>query len=109
MPIARRWRAVATPEGAAAYVRYFDGTLRAQLAALPGFRGALILVASANTQSRPEARIEVITQWSSMDAVRGFAGERAETAVVEPEARALLVSWDDQVEHVPIALDTRDL
>jgi hypothetical protein len=44
-----------------------------------------------------------------MDAVRGFAGERAETAVVEPEARALLVSWDDQVEHVPIALDTRDL
>ncbi|HEY1811892.1 MAG TPA: hypothetical protein VGG74_06015 [Kofleriaceae bacterium] len=104
MTIARRWRAVATPDGAAAYVRYFDGTLRAQLAALPGFRGALILVAEA----RAQARIEVITQWSSMDAVHRFAGERAETAVVEPEARALLVSWDEQVEHVPIALDTRD-
>jgi hypothetical protein len=101
--IARRWRAVATHEGETAYVRYFDGTLRAHLAALAGFRGALILTTPRGAQTQ----IEVITQWASMDAVRGFAGDAPSAAVVEPEARALLVSWDDQVEHAPIALAIR--
>ena len=43
-----------------------------------------------------------------MDAIRKFAGERAESAVVEPEARAVLDEFDDFVRHYEITHATRD-
>lgn len=50
--------------------------------------------------------IAVETRWESMDAVRGFAGEAVERAVVEPEARAFLRAFDEQVTHAEVAVDT---
>jgi hypothetical protein len=43
-----------------------------------------------------------------MDSVRGFAGSAPERAVVEEEARALLLSFEATVQHDEIALDTRE-
>jgi hypothetical protein len=37
-----------------------------------------------------------------MEAVRKFAGKELERAVVEPEARAALTSFDDFVTHFEI-------
>lgn len=34
--------------------------------------------------------------------VRAFAGEQPEVAVVEPEARAVLVRFDDTVSHYEV-------
>ena len=34
--------------------------------------------------------------------VRRYAGDRLETAVVEPEARAVLVRFDDTVKHYEV-------
>lgn len=98
--IARTWRALATRQGADAYVRYFDQTLRPELAALAGYRGAVVL-----RQDGDQTRIVVITRWASLDAVRAFAGDAVMRAVVEPEARALLLSFDDSVEHFEVVLD----
>jgi heme-degrading monooxygenase HmoA len=101
MAIARTWSARATREGAAAYVRYFRGTLAPGLAGLDGYLGATIL-----EHDRGElTELVVITRWRSLDAIRGFAGDDHERAVVEPEARALLASFDDRVEHHAIVLD----
>ena len=47
----------------------------------------------------------MVTRWTSIEAIRGFAGEDLERAVVEPEARALLVSFDERVQHRTIVLD----
>jgi len=44
----------------------------------------------------------VLTLWESMEAVRKFAGKEPEKAVVEPEARAVLTSFDDSVTHFEI-------
>ena len=44
----------------------------------------------------------VLTLWESMEAVRKFAGKEPEQAVVEPEARAVLTSFDDSVTHFEI-------
>lgn len=99
--VARIWRALATRDGADAYVRYFDRTLRPQLAALRGYCGAVVLLG----EEREETRIVVITRWSSLEAIRAFAGDSLTSAVVEPEARALLTSVDETVEHFEIALD----
>ncbi|HEX8791192.1 MAG TPA: hypothetical protein VF765_09620 [Polyangiaceae bacterium] len=98
----RSWSARATPQGAEAYVAYFNGTLAPQLAELPGHRGALVLTrADAGT-----VRITVLTFWDSMEAVRGFAGPEPDRAVVEDEARRVLLSFDRAVQHHTIAVDT---
>jgi len=39
-----------------------------------------------------------------MDAIRAFAGDTPERAVVEPEARAVLREFDETVTHYEVAL-----
>ena len=52
-----------------------------------------------------EVEVVVETEWDSMGAVRGFAGDTPEVAVVEPEARAVLARWDEHVTHHERALE----
>jgi len=44
----------------------------------------------------------VLTLWESMEAVRRFAGDEPEKAVVEPQAQAVLTSFDNSVTHFEI-------
>jgi len=100
--IARTWTARATAEGARAYCAYFSRALVPALARLAGHRGALVL-------DRPvgdAVEITVITFWDSTAAISAFAGEAPERAVVEPEARAVLTSFDSTVRHHTVALDS---
>lgn len=100
--IARSWSARATPEGAKRYVAFFETTLVPQLEQIEGHRGALVM-----TEAREGGvEIRVLTFWASMAAVARFAGEAPGRAVVEPEARALLSSFDDEVRHHEVALGT---
>jgi hypothetical protein len=41
----------------------------------------------------------------SLDAVRTFAGEDYERAVVEPEAERLLSRFDERSEHFEVVID----
>jgi heme-degrading monooxygenase HmoA len=47
----------------------------------------------------------VLTLWESMEAVRRFAGPDPDKAVVEPEARAVLTSFDEYVTHFGVVDD----
>lgn len=99
--IARSWTAQATPRGASAYVDFFEHTLTPELRRIAGFREALVLQRIA-----VDAQIEitVLTFWESMEAVARFAGASIDLAVVEPEARVCLLSFDEQVKHHEVAL-----
>jgi hypothetical protein len=44
----------------------------------------------------------VLTKWASMDAVRSFAGDDVERSVVEPEAVAVLTSFDPTARHYEV-------
>jgi heme-degrading monooxygenase HmoA len=66
-----------------------------KLERLAGFRGLTLL----RRHLGPEIEFLVLTHWESMEAVRAFAGDDPERAVVEPEARAALVRFDDRVTH----------
>lgn len=101
MPIARSWSARATPVGARAYLAYFRNTLAPELARRTGFLGASILERAFGEH----VELVVVTRWASLEAIRGFAGDDHERAVVEPEARAVLTSFDDRVEHHTIVLE----
>jgi len=97
--IYRRWTARAAPENVDAYVAFFRGTVEPTLAALPGFVDVTVLQRELPGVAAPQVEIVVVSRWTSMDAVRGFAGEDWSHAVVEPEAAALLLSYDRDVQH----------
>jgi heme-degrading monooxygenase HmoA len=96
--ILRSWTARATTENVPRYVSYFERTLGPELLGLDGFRGATI-----STGREPDAEghtlIRVVTRWASMEAIGKFAGDTPSRAVVEPAARALLASFDEDVLH----------
>ena len=82
-------------------MRYFRDTLAPELAKRDGYLGA-----SLQQLERGEVfELLVVTRWASLDAICGFAGGDHERAVVEPEARAMLLSFDDRVEHRTVVLD----
>ena len=98
--IARRWTARAEgSEQADAYVAHFEGAVRPQLESTEGFLGATL----ERVQHDDGTEIVVVTRWESMDAIRAFAGEDVDLAVVEPEARAALSQLDDRVRHIELA------
>jgi heme-degrading monooxygenase HmoA len=97
--IARLWRGVAhTSVNADAYLRRLTTNVLPSLAAIRGHRGARVL----RREDRGRIEFLVMTFWDSMDAVREFAGKNAESAVVEPEARAVLGEYDDFVRHYEV-------
>lgn len=99
--IARRWRGWAdSPKQADAYVAHFKGTVRPQLERTEGFLDAMLERVPAESG---KTEVVVVTRWASMDAVRAFAGDDVDVAVVEAEARAVLSDFDTRVRHIELA------
>lgn len=98
--IARIWRAAATTEGAAAYTKHFQDSVLPELRGLGGFRHAYLL----NREDSGAVEIQVISVWDSLDSIRAFTGDSRDlaTAVVEPAAQAVLISFDDTVSHFEV-------
>jgi len=93
--IVRSWRGRAATDEQDAYPAHFRGAVLPELKRIAGFRGASLL------RAKTAGRIEflVLTRWESIDAIRAFAGDDAEQAVVEPAAVAALVDFDHRVRH----------
>ncbi len=98
--IARSWRGWTSPESADAYESLLKGDIIPGIEALdiPGFQG--IELWRLDGPSEVEF---VTTMWfDSIDALRMFAGEDYETAVVPPRARALLSRFEGQSRHYTV-------
>jgi heme-degrading monooxygenase HmoA len=98
--IVRTWSARATKSGAVAYSSYFQKTLLPQLRELDGFSGAFLLARDDDGLVELTAH----TLWDSLEAIRAFAGDDITTAVVEPEALAVLQHSDETVVHRDVLL-----
>jgi heme-degrading monooxygenase HmoA len=99
--IARTWRGWASTTTAEDYQRHYETDVAEHLRAVPGFRGAQLLRRDAGD----EVLFTSITYFSSMDAVRAFAGDDPERAVVEEAARRALTRWDDRVSHDTVVVE----
>jgi mannose-6-phosphate isomerase-like protein (cupin superfamily) len=98
--IARRWTALAEGSGQAdAYVAHFEAAVRPALESSNGFLGVTV----ERVEADGGVEIVVVTRWESIDAIKGFAGEQIDLAVVEPQARAVLSRFDDRVRHIELA------
>ena len=93
--VIREWRGLATREKEATYVAHFCDEVLPKLRQLDGFLGASVL-----RRGKDDAvEMTVLTRWESMDAIRRFAGEDAELAVVAAAAQPCFVSYDRKVSH----------
>ena len=99
--IARTWRGKARADKAAEYQHHFVAHVAPRLKQLAGHRGAYLL----RREEGGEVEFVAVTLWDSIESVRAFSGENPDVAVVEPEARAALRSFDDFARHYEIAYD----
>jgi heme-degrading monooxygenase HmoA len=99
--IARIWRGWAPQASAGDYQRHYESEVRDHLQSVSGFRGARLL----RRDDGQEVLFTSVTYFDSMDAVRAFAGDDYEQAVVEDDARRALSRWDDGVTHHDVAID----
>ncbi|MGH3165731.1 MAG: hypothetical protein ACRDN0_07530 [Trebonia sp.] len=102
----RTWSATADSEGAGNYSHYFTVTLLPELRKLPGFEGAYLLRRDLDGDGTVE--LTAHTFWESTEAIRAFAGDDITVAIVEPEARAMLLDFDRTATHRSVAVDARD-
>jgi heme-degrading monooxygenase HmoA len=93
--IARTWSARTTPAHAAKYAAHLRDRVIPEIERIDGYQGAMLLEREAAEQ----IEMTVITYWRSLDAIRAFAGDDLERAVVADEAAALLTDFDRRVTH----------
>lgn len=99
--IARVWRGWAEPGRADEYQRHYEDEVSVHLTGVHGFRGARLL----RKVEGGEVAFISIAFFTSMQAVRGFAGGHPERAVVEEAAQRILSRWDEQVTHHEVVVD----
>ena len=97
----RMWRGWADPARAGEYDRHYRSEVLSTLRDVPGFRGARLL--RRDVDERTE--FLSVTYFEDLDAVRAFAGEDYETAVVADEARRVLAGFDRHVVHYEVAFE----
>ena len=99
--IARMWQGSAIRERADDYVKHLQKSVVPGLHQIDGFKGIYLL----RRESSDDVEFVVLTLWESMEAIRKFAGENPEAAVVTPAARVLFREYDAKVKHFEIMLN----
>ena len=97
--IARLWHGWTTRENATGYEALLLREILPGIRRVAGYRGAYLL--RRDVESGVE--FATLTLFDSLDAVRAFAGEDYEVAVVPPDARKLLSRFDGRSVHYEIA------
>lgn len=98
--IGRIWHAWATPKNADAFETLLRDEIFVGIAArnIEGFQGIELFRRGLGDV----VEFVTIMYFTSLDAVRAFAGADHEVAVVPPKARALLARFDDRAQHYEI-------
>jgi heme-degrading monooxygenase HmoA len=98
--VARYWSARARPETASHYFLHFNDHVLPSLRQIDGYVSATVLQREVGRS----IEIVVMTYWQSLDAIRRFAGDDLETAVVSTDAVALFSDYDRRVRHYDVVL-----
>ncbi len=103
--IARIWHGYTIPENADAY----EALLRDEIFVgigdrnIPGYQGIQLFRRVVGDE------VEFITLmlFDSLEAVRAFAGDDYEVAVVPPKARQVLARFDDRSQHYQVRIERK--
>lgn len=97
--IARLWSAHTTPAHATRYLEHFSKHVQPMLRTFAGHAGSMVMT----RETSGIVDILVTTLWRSVQDIEAFAGPDCESAVVAPEAAALLTSFDKRAVHYELA------
>lgn len=101
--ISRIWHGWTAPENADAYETLLKDEIFVGIGArsIPGYRGIQLF----RRELAGEVECVTVMWFDSIEAVRAFAGEDHEVAVVPPKARALLSHFDARSQHYEVRAD----
>lgn len=98
--IARVWRGWTEHGNANAYEQVFRTIVMPELEAVAGLSDAYLL----RRELADEVEFMALTIFESLSAVRDFAGEGYETAVISPEAKQVLKRFEERAAHYEIVV-----
>lgn len=103
--ISRVWHGWTTPANADAYETLLKNEIFVGIAGrqIAGYRGIHLL----RRDLGHEVEFVTVMWFTSLEAVRAFAGEDYEVAVVPPKARALLSRFDARSQHYEVRADVK--
>lgn len=103
--ISRIWHGYTSHSNADAYQRLLAEEIFIGIGdrRIPGYRGIQLL----RRELRDETEFVTIMWFDSLEAVREFAGEDYEQAVVPPKARQLLSRFDARSQHYQVQAERR--
>jgi heme-degrading monooxygenase HmoA len=99
--IARIWHGWTSPENADEYEQLVRDEILPGIHRIDGFLGFDLLRANAAGENG-EVEFVTVTYFESLDAVRAFAGDDYEAAVVPEEARKVLARFDERSRHYEV-------
>lgn len=101
--ISRIWHGYTTPEDADAYEALLQGEIFVGIEGrdIPGFRGIQLF----RRHLGEEVEFVTVMWFDSLDAVKAFAGDDHEAAVVPAKARPLLSRFDPRSQHYEVKVD----
>lgn len=101
--IVRVWKARAKADNAQAYRDHLETHVFPVLQSIEGFLGVQLLERADGTN----CEFVVESRWADMKAVRAFAGDAFENAVVAPAAKKVLSWYDTRVEHYEVTVERK--
>ena len=103
--IGRVWHGWTTPENADAFEKLLRGEVFTGIRnrRISGYRGLQLFRRSLDS----EEEFVTVMWFDSLEAVRTFAGEDYEIAVVPPKARALLSRFDARSQHYEVKAEMK--
>ena len=103
--ISRIWHGWTTFENADAYEELLEREIFVGIGnqRIPGYRGIQLFRRSL----ADEVEFVTVMWFDSLDAVRAFAGEDYEVAVVPPKARAVLKRFDARSQHYDVRAEMK--
>jgi heme-degrading monooxygenase HmoA len=97
--IARIWSGAVRTADADAYAGYIRDTGFAEYGRTPGNRGAWLL----RRDGEGTTEFIALSLWDTVDAIRAFAGEDIEAAVLYPEDQRYLIDGESHIVHYEVA------
>jgi heme-degrading monooxygenase HmoA len=98
--IARIWSGAVRTADADAYAGYIRDTGFAEYGRTPGNAGAWLL---RRDDDQGTTEFITLSLWDTVDAIRAFAGEDIEAAVLYPEDQRYLIGGESRITHYEVA------
>lgn len=93
--IERHWGAIAKANMADHYIQHLRHETFPKLERIAGFKRASIL----RRDKSDGVQFLIVTVWESEDAIRAFAGDDPEQAVVPGVVREMMLQFDERATH----------